>query len=158
MADGSGLLTSSSSGRLDPKADPARRCLKLKHWPGVDQRAWYAAVTPGGLLDEAGLASHWRPVTRKSVQDAASTIDPTERLEAITSKLGLRQVVQEQARLGADIVGERTHISDRAIVDPRRLGKERRVIAGLSEEHSRVGPLDHDAFGVATPSDLDAIG
>ena len=27
-------------------------------------------MTPGGLLDEAGLAVHWRPATRKSVQDA----------------------------------------------------------------------------------------
>jgi integrase len=64
------MLTSSSSGQLDPKPDPSRRCLKLEHWPAADRRAWEEAVTPGGLLDEAGLAAHWRPATLKSVQDA----------------------------------------------------------------------------------------
>lgn len=56
--------------RIDPKRDPARRCRKLPDWPEADRRAWEAAVTPGGLLDECGLAVHWRPATRKSVQDA----------------------------------------------------------------------------------------
>ncbi len=59
-----------NAGPLDPKRDPARRCRKLPEWPEADRRAWEAAVTPGGLLDEGGLAVHWRPATRKSVQDA----------------------------------------------------------------------------------------
>ncbi len=61
---------SESAKRMDPKHDPARRCRKLPEWPEADRRAWEAAVTPGGLLDETGLAAHWRPATRKSVQDA----------------------------------------------------------------------------------------
>lgn len=56
--------------RIDPNRDPARRCRRLPDWPGADRLAWEAAITPGGLLDECGLAAHWRPATRKSVQDA----------------------------------------------------------------------------------------
>ncbi len=58
------------AGRIDPKNDPARRCRKLPDWPEADRHAWEAAITPGGLLDETGLVAHWRPATRKSVQDA----------------------------------------------------------------------------------------
>jgi hypothetical protein len=59
------------AGRLDPKQDPSRRCRKLADWPAPDREAWKAAVRPCvGLLDEAGLAAHWRPATQKSVRDA----------------------------------------------------------------------------------------
>ena len=52
MADGSGMPVV-GVGKLDPKADPTRRCLKLEHWPATDRRAWEVAVAPGGLLAEA---------------------------------------------------------------------------------------------------------
>lgn len=71
---------------LDTKCDPARRCRKLPDWPEADRRAWEAAITPGGLLDECGLAVHWRPATRKSVQDAygrwLTYLDREEHLDA----------------------------------------------------------------------------
>ncbi len=51
----------------DPKSDPRRRCLPLAEWPLADQEAWYAAIRDGGLLDDRGLALHWRPETRRSV-------------------------------------------------------------------------------------------
>src|SRR5262245_52069577 len=54
----------------DPKLDPTRRCMKLQHWPEADRTAWAAAINEGGLLDEKGLAAHWRETTRKAVQDA----------------------------------------------------------------------------------------
>lgn len=69
MADGSATAAFRDS-ELDAKADPSRRCMKLANWPAADRAAWEAAVTKGGLLEEGGLAAHWRPATRKSVQDA----------------------------------------------------------------------------------------
>ena len=72
MADASRVLNADRGDHraLDPKADPSRRCMKPEDWPAADRTAWEAAMTPGGLLDEAGLAAHWRSATRKSVQDA----------------------------------------------------------------------------------------
>lgn len=35
----------------------------LAHWPDADRRAWEQARSPGGLLDDAGLAAGWRPAT-----------------------------------------------------------------------------------------------
>ena len=54
----------------DPKSDPGRSCMKLPHWPAADRAGWAAAIKKGGLLDEKGLAAHWRETTRKAVQDA----------------------------------------------------------------------------------------
>ncbi|EYD76040.1 hypothetical protein Rumeso_02469 [Rubellimicrobium mesophilum DSM 19309] len=68
MAEGETLVE--GPALLDPKSDPSRRCLKPEHWPAGDRQAWAAAVAPGTLLEEGGLAAHWRPATRKSVQDA----------------------------------------------------------------------------------------
>jgi integrase len=39
-------------------------------WPHEDQSAWVAARLPAGLMDEGGLAAHWRPATVKSVEAA----------------------------------------------------------------------------------------
>jgi hypothetical protein len=44
--------------------------MKLPDWPAADWAAWEAAMTRGGLLEDGGAAAHWRPATRKSVQDA----------------------------------------------------------------------------------------
>ena len=52
--------------KLPPRNDPARRCLKLRDWPEPDRLAWEAAIAHC----ESGLASHWRPNTRKGVLDA----------------------------------------------------------------------------------------
>ena len=35
----------------------------LARWPEADQHAWEQARSPGGLLDDAGLAAGWRPAT-----------------------------------------------------------------------------------------------
>lgn len=49
---------------IDPKKDPARRCLKVEDWPPPDQLAWRAILRTGDLLDDdAGRAAHWAPET-----------------------------------------------------------------------------------------------
>ena len=40
-----------------PPKDPARRALPPADWPGVDQRAWEAASTPGSLFRAPGAAA-----------------------------------------------------------------------------------------------------
>ena len=35
----------------------------LARWPEADRQAWEQARSPGGLLDDAGLAAGWRPAT-----------------------------------------------------------------------------------------------
>ena len=46
---------------------PERRCMPLAEWPVLDRIAWDAAVLQVGLLDDPGLAAHWRPKTKRSV-------------------------------------------------------------------------------------------
>jgi hypothetical protein len=49
---------------MDPKKDPARRCLKVEEWPRPDQLAWRAILRKGDLLDDdVGAAAHWAPDT-----------------------------------------------------------------------------------------------
>ncbi len=44
--------------------------IKLMDWPVADRQAWVRASTQGDLMDEIGLASEWRPASRKSVVGA----------------------------------------------------------------------------------------
>jgi len=46
---------------------PERRCMPLDEWPSLDRVAWAAAVHVGGLLDDSGLAAHWRQLSKNSV-------------------------------------------------------------------------------------------
>ena len=46
---------------------PERRCMPLAEWPALDRDAWKSATLEAGLLDDPGLAAHWRPKTRRSV-------------------------------------------------------------------------------------------
>lgn len=55
---------------LDPKKDPARRCMPVAEWPEADRAAWEAAIRRGDLLDGAGPAAHWRAGTRKKVESS----------------------------------------------------------------------------------------
>ena len=48
---------------MDPKKDPARRCLKVDEWPEADQVAWRRALDQGDPLEDQGPASHWSPET-----------------------------------------------------------------------------------------------
>lgn len=41
--------------------------MPLAEWPALDRGAWAAAVMDAGMLDDSGLAAHWRPETRRSV-------------------------------------------------------------------------------------------
>ncbi|MBK1659852.1 site-specific integrase [Paracraurococcus ruber] len=60
---------------------------RLEAWPEQDRRAWERAITPGGLLDDAGDAAGWRPASRRAALgvygrflaflDARGTLDPT---------------------------------------------------------------------------------
>ena len=45
-----------------------RITLDVGDWPQVDQDRWSAAQRPGGPFDEPGLASGWRPKTRRQVE------------------------------------------------------------------------------------------
>ena len=49
---------------------PERRCMPLSEWPAPDRTAWHDASRTGGLLDEHGLASRWRPATQRYVIEA----------------------------------------------------------------------------------------
>jgi hypothetical protein len=53
--------------KVDPKKDPARRCLKVGAWPHTDQRAWAAALQDGNIFEPAGCAAGWAPRTRNKV-------------------------------------------------------------------------------------------
>lgn len=44
-----------------------RLCIPIEQWPSVDQELWIRATSSGGLLDDGGLASDWRPDTRLKV-------------------------------------------------------------------------------------------
>jgi integrase len=50
--------------------DPWRRGLPIAAWPAADRAAWDCAFRVGDLLDDAGLAAHWRPATRAMVAGA----------------------------------------------------------------------------------------
>lgn len=50
--------------------DPARRCMPLAEWPALDRTLWEAAIVQTALLDDPGLAAHWRTHTRRSVIQA----------------------------------------------------------------------------------------
>jgi integrase len=52
---------------VDPKKDPARRCLKLGAWPQADRQAWQAAVRKGDVLELGGGASSWGRKTQAKV-------------------------------------------------------------------------------------------
>jgi len=41
--------------------------MPLAEWPALDRGAWAAVVEDAGMLDDPGLAAHWRPETRRSV-------------------------------------------------------------------------------------------
>lgn len=46
------------------------RALRIEEWPALDRALWEKACDPGDdLLDDPGLASRWRPATRKTTQD-----------------------------------------------------------------------------------------
>jgi integrase len=47
-------------------AGPVRKLLRFEDWPGVDRQAWQALFLGGDIFDDAGLARHWRPETRRS--------------------------------------------------------------------------------------------
>lgn len=51
----------------NPCKDPRRRCMKLCDWPAPDRHAWEAAVSPGSVVFDAGVAAHWRPGTHSRV-------------------------------------------------------------------------------------------
>lgn len=46
--------------------DPISIALPFNEWPAPDRQAWEAAVTPGPLFGERGVAAHWAPATQNS--------------------------------------------------------------------------------------------
>src|SRR5712671_6980460 len=54
----------------DVRKDLIRRCLPFAEWPAPDRVAWTLAIMLGNLIDGAGPASHWKPLTRKKVMAA----------------------------------------------------------------------------------------
>lgn len=81
----------------------SRRCMPVAEWPGLDQMLWRRALTAGGLLDEGGLAEHWRPDTRKKASksygrfltflDEMNWLDPTSRPVERTTRERIRAYV-----------------------------------------------------------------
>lgn len=52
---------------IDPKKDPARRCMPLSEWPEPHRIAWEAAIAPGDPFTGIGKAAHWSSATRRKV-------------------------------------------------------------------------------------------
>jgi integrase/recombinase XerD len=52
---------------LDP-AILARRCPRFEEWPPLHCRAWEAAFAAGGLFDQPGPATRWRPASAKKAR------------------------------------------------------------------------------------------
>lgn len=44
------------------------RCLPVADWPDADRTAWANAKLNGDIFDGSGAASHWRPATRRLVE------------------------------------------------------------------------------------------
>ena len=55
---------------IDPKKDPARRCLKEEAWPALDRQAWQAALRKGDIFDERKAGDGWKASTRGKVAKA----------------------------------------------------------------------------------------
>ncbi len=55
---------------IDPKKDPARRCMPYEAWPAGDQAAWGQAIRSGDILEGCGPAAHWREGTRRKVMSS----------------------------------------------------------------------------------------
>jgi len=54
-----------------PRDDPARRCLPVDRWPARERRAWERALAPApDVLSADGAVAHWRPTTRRSIENA----------------------------------------------------------------------------------------
>jgi integrase/recombinase XerD len=53
--------------KIDPKKDPAHRCMKLALWPESDRQAWLTALEPVGFFDLGGVANGWKPTTQRKV-------------------------------------------------------------------------------------------
>ena len=87
--------------RLDPKKDPARRCLKPEQWPALDRAAWLTVIEPGNILELGGRGAEWAPLTRHNIArcyggwltwlDRSGLLDPT--LEP-ADRVGPERVVQ----------------------------------------------------------------
>lgn len=58
MGDAAALHAAGPARRRQP-----RTAWLLARWPDADRAAWEQARSPGGLLDDAGLAAAWRPAT-----------------------------------------------------------------------------------------------
>ncbi|MEQ9330336.1 tyrosine-type recombinase/integrase [Thalassobaculum sp.] len=54
-----------------PRDDPARRCLPVRDWPARERSAWERALAPSpDVLSADGAAAHWRPTTRRLIENA----------------------------------------------------------------------------------------
>ena len=45
---------------------PVRKFLRFEDWPEPDRLAWQVLFAEGDIFDDAGLARHWRPATRRT--------------------------------------------------------------------------------------------
>ncbi len=51
---------------MPDKDQPMRKNLRFADWPEADRRAWEGLFAEGDVFDDAGLARHWRPATRRT--------------------------------------------------------------------------------------------
>src|SRR5580698_7072525 len=49
---------------LGVTASRSRNTMSLARWPEADRSAWIAAIEPGALLGDPGLAAGWAPATQ----------------------------------------------------------------------------------------------
>jgi len=81
-----------------------RRRLTFEDWPAIDRELWERATRSADLLDEPGLAAHWKAKTRHSVSTRYALwlgwlrdqglLDPNQAPAARVTRVRLAQYVQ----------------------------------------------------------------
>ena len=92
-----------------------RHGVSFPDWPEADRRAWEAALTAGGVFDDGGVATQWRPATRADAingygywlrflidQDPALLkLDPAERATPDRLRAYLQALMSRMSAMGA---------------------------------------------------------
>lgn len=140
-----------------------RTCLPVADWPSIDRELWQRAQADSDLMEDGGLAEHWRPdtvikvaksygryltflISTGSLSRAASPADRVSRQLVAQYILVLRKQVASKTLAGRIIeLGEAIRVmSPGADIEwLRRLGRRlSRQITPVRDKHSRIVPID----------------
>ncbi|WPZ34045.1 site-specific integrase [Thalassobaculum sp. OXR-137] len=140
-----------------------RTCLPVMDWPSIDRELWQRARADSDLLEDGGLAEHWRPDTVRKVEKAygryltflvstgslSGATSPAERIsrQLVAQYIGvLREQVASKTLAGRIIdLGEAIRVMSPGsdIEWLRRLGRRlSSQITPVRNKHSRIVPID----------------